>query len=161
MKYEEKRKEYQPDKVKLLFVGESRPQQGTFFYFEDSNLFTFTKQAFQKANINFTLDKFKELGCWLYDVCNYPVNNLSKTARNIEVQKNIPHLLNTIEKLKPDFIIIIKRGCFGDMVMREILKIKFYHNHNTFNLPFPSCGHQLKYRDELAQILDNIINNLT
>lgn len=154
MEYEAKREEYKPDKVKLLFIGESRPQQGTFFYFENSNLFTYTKQAFETVNINFTLDKFKELGCWLYDVCNHPVNHFTRTERKKEAEKGIFALINTIEELKPDCIIVVKRGDFGNMVMREIFKIKRYNNRNTFNLPFPACGHQLKYRDELAHILE-------
>ena len=156
MEYEAKRKEYKPDKVRILFVGESRPQQGTFFYFEDSNLFTYTKQAFEKANVNFTLDKFKELGCWLYDVCNCPVNNFTKAARNAEIKKCIRNLINIIEELKPYFIIVVKRGYFGNTVMQE-LKTTCYNEQNTFNIPFPSCGHQLQYRDELAHILEQIL----
>ena len=157
MKYEAKREEYKPNKVKILFIGESRPQQGTFFYFGDSNLFIYTKQAFEKANVNFTLDKFKELGCWLYDVCNRSVNHFTKDARDAEVKKGLPALINIIENLKPDFIVVVKRGRFGDMVMQEVLKIKRYNDRNTFNLPFPACGHQHKYRDELAHILAQIV----
>ena len=37
--YENLRNHYKPDKVEVLFVGESRPQGGTFFYQGDSTLF--------------------------------------------------------------------------------------------------------------------------
>ena len=159
MDYEKLRNAYKPDTVKILFVGESRPQQGTFFYLENSNLFSYTKQAFENAKIDFSLSKFKELGCWLYDVCDCPVNGCSETDRNKKIDEGIKDLTNTINQLKPEFIIVVKQGYFGKAVMQKISENGYIKQKNALNLPFPSCGHQHQYRDQLAQKLEQLIEH--
>ena len=42
-KFEKKRNDFKPSKTKILFVGESRPSGGTFFYDKNSNLYRYTK----------------------------------------------------------------------------------------------------------------------
>ena len=162
MDYEVKRNDYKPNKVKILFVGESRPQQGTFFYFGNSNLFSYTKQAFEQAakkkymtDAAF-LDEFKNLGCWLYDVCDCPVNHCTKTERKKAINDGIDALRNTIQKLNPEFIIVVKKGYFGKRVMQEICNVGYNDSH-SFNLPFPSFGHQREYIDQLADVLKKIL----
>ena len=44
---EELRRRYQPKEVKVLFIGESPPARGTFFYKGDSPLFTHTQSMFE------------------------------------------------------------------------------------------------------------------
>ena len=78
MDTEELRKSYKPDKVKILFVGESPPAGGTFFYNANSNLYRNTKKAFEIAlekewSYDFLSD-FKKMGCYLVDLCLIPVN---------------------------------------------------------------------------------------
>ena len=46
--YENLRNNYKPNNVDVLFVGESRPQGGTFFYQENSALYRETKKAFNQ-----------------------------------------------------------------------------------------------------------------
>ena len=77
--FENLRNTYKPDNIEVLFVGESRPKGGTFFYQGDSALYKETKKAFDKYFDQdiFKLDKFKLWGCWLYDICENPVNHLS------------------------------------------------------------------------------------
>ena len=49
MTTEELRRRYRPETVRALFVGESPPAGGTFFYAANSNLYRFTEQAFRAA----------------------------------------------------------------------------------------------------------------
>ena len=50
--FEEQRLKYRPKKIKLLFIAESRPSNGTFFYFPNSNLFDAIKEGFQRCYLN-------------------------------------------------------------------------------------------------------------
>jgi hypothetical protein len=46
------RQNYKPSEVCTLFVGESVPFGGTFFYHKDSKLFNATQKAFVEAENN-------------------------------------------------------------------------------------------------------------
>jgi hypothetical protein len=79
------RLDFLPDDVRLLFLGESPPAGGTFFYLANSKLCEATKEAFRSAlpdqvrGPNF-LVRFAELGCYLDDLCLEPVNHPSSTT---------------------------------------------------------------------------------
>ena len=160
--YEKIRYNYKPDKVKILFVGESRPISGKFFYIDDTQLYLQTKEVFDLLVENFTREKFKDLGCWLYDVCEEPINQYNEQiscerATKMEIiRKNIPRLKNIINKISPENIIIVKKGLLSKVVLSEILKI--CNDINVFNLPFPSCGNQIKYKEGLVNIMKGKIN---
>ena len=83
------RRRYRPQRIRLLFVGESAPAGGTFFYAENSTLYFETREAFAKqfreelANRSF-LDFFRGLGCYLDDLCLEPVNHLPDPASPTE-----------------------------------------------------------------------------
>ena len=76
------RRKYKPAKIKILFIGESPPAGGTFFYDGNSNLAKYTKSAFENcfgtsiSQMPEFLRFFKEQGCFLDDLCLYPINNI-------------------------------------------------------------------------------------
>ena len=157
-KYEMIRKQYAPERVRILFVGESRPRSDKFFYYENTFLYRYTKLAFQNAEINFSLEKFKELGCWLYDVCEAPVNGecVSKAKRKELIRAGLPKLDYIITQLKPEFVIVPKKGAMRDLIFNFILQKGYIDGQNAFNLPFPNCGNQKKYQNQLSTILKQI-----
>lgn len=157
--YEVIRKQYAPERVRTLFVGESRPYSGKFFYYENTFLYRYTKLAFQDSGIDFTLDKFKELGCWLYDVCESPVNGkcVSKSERKNLIRAGLSELDQVINQLKPEFVIVVKMGAMRDLAFNHILQKGYIEGQNAFNLPFPNCGNQKKYQNQLSAILKQII----
>ena len=78
------RRQYLPKEVRVLFVGESPPAGGTFFYAANSNLYFATEEAFvaalpARAGKDF-LEEFRRMGCYLDDLCLEPVSRLD--ARN-------------------------------------------------------------------------------
>jgi len=79
------RARYRPSNVRVLFVGESPPAGGTFFYAGNSKLYFATRAAFQAAVPDIVsepfLESFCELGCFLDDLCLAPVNHLKLTDR--------------------------------------------------------------------------------
>ena len=156
-KFEKKRNDFKPSKTKILFVGESRPFGGTFFYDENSNLYEYTKEAFNNVGIDFSLAKFKEMGCWLYDVCKEPIDFIkSNSEKRKIIEKYIPDLIKIIKALSPKYIIVVKKTCM-EKVFAAILESGYSKNINAFNTSFPTYGHQNKYVDELKKILRNIL----
>ncbi len=158
MEFENIRNSYKPDKVKILFVGESRPQGGTFFYDGDSNLYRYTKQAFEQAANEFSLEYFKKYGCWLYDVCDIPVNGLSPFERREQIRLGLPRLLATIKKLRPQIIIVVKKGDMREIIFKQVCENGYINQETAYNIPFPACGRQAEYRNELSEIIRQVIN---
>jgi ferredoxin-NADP reductase len=65
------RKRYRPQQIMTLFVGESAPHGGQFFYFGNTGLTRYMKQAMEAAGLggedNF-LERFKAYGWYLDDL---------------------------------------------------------------------------------------------
>ena len=156
--YETLRDHYKPDNVEVLFVGESRPQGGTFFYQGDSALYRETKRAFNEffGEYVFSLNRFKSLRCWLYDICENPVNDLGDRERKAEIQLNTPRLIETIETLNPKTIIVCKKKFVEPEIRNSIIMNNYCEGESIFFLPFPGQGNQTKYREGLVNALGEI-----
>ena len=83
---EEIRDKYRPKTISILFIGESPPAGGTFFYLANSNLFRYTYEAFRLEfkqmigdEIEF-LNFFKQNGCFLDDLCLEPTKDKSNAG---------------------------------------------------------------------------------
>ena len=74
---------YRPERIKTLFVGESPPINGRFFYDGNNPLLTFMSEAIESAlpgEGNF-LNRFRENGWYLDDLVLTPVNHLKPAPR--------------------------------------------------------------------------------
>lgn len=148
------RQKYRPNIVDILFIGESCPQNGTFFYAANSNLYKYTAEAFENVfKKQFSLLAFQELNYWLYDICEEPINGLPDSERKLRIKNNISRLIETINILNPKLIIVIKKGFVRDIAIPKIINLGFSENTNLFNLPFPACGQQRNYVTQLTSIL--------
>ena len=114
------RDRYRPTDVRVLFVGESPPAGGTFFYAANSNLYYATKDAFETgvpdllSDADF-LDDFEALGCFLDDLCLEPVNHLKGTAeleaqREAERKRGEEPLAERIRTDDPQAVVIVMKG---------------------------------------------------
>src|SRR5208283_5674029 len=114
MDLEEIRDIYRPDKIKILFVGESPPASGKFFY-KGGAMTAFTLHAFVRAydcsfpNQKEFLAAFKSFGCFLDDLSHSPVNCLKGKAREQVLQDNIDLLADRIRKAEPEVVIAVFR----------------------------------------------------
>jgi hypothetical protein len=74
------RESYQPERVRVLFVGEAPPASGAFFYQRDSGLCRALSTAFEEAFPRLRgrdfVAEFRDLGCYLADLCGRPVDRL-------------------------------------------------------------------------------------
>jgi len=154
---ESKRERYKPDEVRVLFIGESPPANGTFFYCENSNLARYTKEALEKVCGKFNsmadfLRLFKEKGCYLVDLCDEPVNNLGKSERNKRRNEGIENLSHILEKLKPKRIVVIMKA-IKPYVKKALGTRASLFDIDKNTLPFPAQGHQKRYGEALANLV--------
>lgn len=162
MNLEARRKVFLPPKVKVLFVGESPPRNGGFFYGNPDDFSPMTghyqrvfQDVFRKPfeNPKEFLEYFKSLGCYLDDICHKPVDHLSPNKRRDAIDKSIGKLSKRIEEYQPEYVItFLKRihGYVEKAVMHTNLSIC------VRSVPFPGNSHQTKFENELKEILRKI-----
>ena len=169
---ERARTKYRPKTIHWLLIAEAPPAAADrFFYFEDVRrgdlLFLETVRAlFEEAKnaqpqqirdskIRY-LAAFKREGFYLIDVCDKPIER-SKT-KGSQIRAAAKHLASKLDDLRVDGYLS------GDT--KIVLVSKTVHDYcytllhdagfnvvNSEFLPFPSNGHQKKYRKNLASIL--------
>jgi len=108
------RERYRPERVRMLFVGESPPASGRFFYQADSGLYRAIRETFVLAAPALAagefLAAFRELGCYLVDLCAEPVDRLTAAERRRAHRAGEGALARTIEQLRPQAIVTLLRS---------------------------------------------------
>lgn len=153
-----KRRDFKPIEIKVLFACESLPKEKeNFFYYKHSVLFDKTLEAFNQVFTGVTqanfLDKFKDLGFYLDDLCGEPVNHLKngndKKKRIILRKLYEPDLAKRVELYKPKYVIITPMDIKVNIAnVLSLAKIEAPYQE----LPFP-VGSQTN--------ADNYVNKLT
>ncbi|MCM2311248.1 MAG: hypothetical protein NDI84_07575 [Steroidobacteraceae bacterium] len=140
----------------MLFIGESRPDNGTFFYDGNSNLARYTREAFSPdggpvPEMERFLEEFQAAGCFLVDLCPQSVNQLPHVERGEARLEGERALATTLAELRPLTIVVVMRG-IADNVEQAILQAEL-SEVPVFVLPFPAMGHQRAYVAGLRQVL--------
>ena len=161
--WERARQRLKPDAVTLLFVGESPPAGGTFFYYANSRLYDATKEAFRIAvpslvrGDNF-LERFKGLDCYLDDLCLEPVNHLkldnplAKKKRLALREQGEEPIAKRMRANPPQAVIVVMKGIEPNV--RAALALADSDGLRVDSLPFPARPeHRARYVSELAAIL--------
>jgi hypothetical protein len=149
------RESYKPIQIKLLFVGESPPESGKFFYHKGS-MTTFTLRAFEKvfdrafSDTSSFLKFFQHSGCYLEDICLEPVDKMTPKERNKMLKDSIKYFSSRLRKYSPEAIVIVLKRI--ESHVKEALK-KADISCPIYTLPFPGFGHQNNYINELCKIL--------
>jgi hypothetical protein len=106
---EEVRARFRPEKIAILFVGESAPNSGRFFYKEDSNLYRHMRKAFGYGD-DF-LAKFKSSCFYLDDLALEPINQIKASAARKEARlRAIPSFAKRLAEYQPEAIVVLMRG---------------------------------------------------
>ncbi len=149
---ERARLQYKPESTKVLFLGESPPSSGTFFYYFDSNLYKYTKDAFQEvygyqagAGERF-LQFFQSMGCWVDDLCLQPGK-----PKGAQCYQAVPSLAARIREAKPLAFVGVMLGI--EMHLRKAIRLADLEDLPQYFLRFPAQGNQRRYVDELAAVL--------
>jgi hypothetical protein len=150
------RSRFRPTSIKVLFVGESAPQSGKFFYKGDT-LTTYTQQAFEKAlEVTYGghqqfLQCFKALGCYLEDLSHIPVNGMQKPEREAALERSVRGFLIRLRTLNPKAIVVSPKKIkkYVEMAVSSV----GLNKAPTWYLPYPGYRRQGLYVDELARVL--------
>ncbi len=135
------RRGFKPDSIATLFVGESAPKGGTFFYKGDSGLFREMRKAF-KGGPDFLAD-FRKKNFYLDDLVLHPIDGLDRRKRREQCRNSVDSLSRRLKEYSPDAIVVIGHGI--DKFIRTAAKsvgIKDEQIHGTVfpNWPKTKCG---------------------
>ncbi len=158
------RKDFKPDRITTLFVGESPPHGGTFFYdlTNLSKLFCAVRKAFEAAqgknfkNEGTFLDYFKECGFYLDDLVHEPINHLVRQPRREKRKKGIPCLSGRIQEYKPERIVIVM--CAIEDQVREAMRLAGFTGKWDC-VAFPANGNQKRFHLKMQEIIPKLPNS--
>lgn len=143
----------------MLFVGESPPASGRFFYARDSGLYRAMRDAFQAAdpllNDENFLAAFQASGCYLVDLCADPVDRLDAKARRTACAAGEESLARTIAELQPAVIAILLRS-IGQNVGNAIALAGW--RGEPIQLPYP--GRWVRHRKAFIDIVTPVIGGV-
>ena len=159
MSREEIRNRFRPKVTRLLLIGESPPTNGTFFYKADSTLYYHTISAFDKAglatrNPALFLDTFRDLSCFLDDLCHFPVNNLPGPERRAARNRALPELAKRLREIHPGVIVCVMNAIVP--VVRHAVERAGMHETPFHAVPFPAQSHEPQYVNQLAEIVSRL-----
>ncbi|MEK7224696.1 MAG: hypothetical protein AAB221_03325 [Bacteroidota bacterium] len=130
--FEIERQRFKPKKIDILFIAESPPQGGTFFYFRNSNLysalFTAFHNVFQDITETTFLEIFKQKGCYLEDLCVNPVNGLNDFERTKARMKGVSILTKKLQIYRPKVIIILMKDIasyIDEALLKSGIRVEF------------------------------------
>lgn len=153
------RESYKPIQIKLLFVGESPPASGKFFYHKGA-MTTFTSKAFEKVSSRVLSDTssflnfFQHSGCYLEDICLEPVDKMTPQERTMMLKDSIEYFSSRLKEYRPEAIVIVLKRI--ESHVKEALK-KAKISCPIYTVPFPGFGHQKNYINKLCEILQKYL----
>ena len=165
--YEVAREKYLPARVRVLFVAESPPNSGSFFYFRRTNgrdnLFRETMRALgfwkigvpMRKNMDKTalLGKFRSRGYYLIDVCGTPVDKLPAMLRSKQVRQGLESLIERVRRLRPERVLVVKVSIYDKVKVALAAAGLSSRLVNRGPIVFPSHGNQAQYRRQLRNYL--------
>ncbi len=150
---EKTRRGFKPDSITTLFVGESAPAGGTFFYDREkpSKLFEAMKRVFNgDAHL---LDNFKKNGFYLDDLVDEPVNKTDRKLRRKRRKESIPLLARRMKCYKPKAVVIVMCA-IRPMVLQAMHEAEL--SYEPYCVPFPAFGNQTRFHEEMKRIIPKL-----
>jgi hypothetical protein len=146
------RRSFRPACVRVLFIGESPPASGRFFYQGDSGLYRAMYQAFHAVDASLSdagfLVAFQRHGCYLIDLCPEPVDQLERAPRRAACEARERSLSLAIRRLRPEIIVTLVRSIEPN-VLRACSRAGW--TGEPLHLPYP--GRWARSRDVFVRTL--------
>jgi hypothetical protein len=153
------RRSFRPPRIQLLFIGESPPASGRFFYSGNSGLYRAMRAAFQNADAKVTdknfLAVFRARGCYLTDLSREPVDHLEPPLRRAMRSDGEKFLALEITRLQPGIIAPVLRSIAGN-----VENAAAGANWQGQILQFPYPGRWSRYREVFIKALVPVIRSL-
>lgn len=149
---------YRPKRIVTLFVGESAPAGGTFFYYGNSGLTRYMRKAIESAFPDFVtfnndqdfLKRFRSYGWYLDDLVRTPVNRLEPAARKASHRKAQSSLAQRIAEYRPRAIVSLLKS-IKDVVERAAVEAR--SSAELHSVPFAGFGRQGEFLIEMERLL--------
>jgi hypothetical protein len=153
---ERTRRSYYPEELRVLFIGESPPTGGTFFYDANSILYQATREAFMAAAPKLAaeadfLAAFRRMGCYLDDLSRVPIDKLPDAEKRIARKEAVPGLARRLRGLEPRVVVIVVKGI--EPQVTKALNEAGLAEVTREPLPFPGQWHRSAYIGELAALV--------
>lgn len=148
---EEIRRRYRPKKINTLFVGESAPASGNFFYLGDTQMARYMSRAFSDPP-DF-LSWFKDQGYYLDDLVLKPINHWTAAQRRDAHRSSTTSLSQRIRDYSPLAIVTVLIKI--DASVREAIRGAQWDGQ-YFAVPFPGNGQQRRFLNEMASIIPEL-----
>jgi len=150
------RASYRPEKVKVLFVGESAPASGGFFYKQSGLLHSQFRQALAPyiGDSPTFVEAFKQAGFYLDDLVLEPVNLLSWSERQEIHAESISSLAERLRGYQAPRVIAFMKG----ITLPVKAAIAMSGTKCRFDVvPFPGHGWQAKFRSAMTAMMPELL----
>lgn len=151
---EKLRRSFRPKQITTLFVGESPPHGGTFFYKRDSLLYQRMKESLGAAS-NF-LSAFQARGFFLDDLVLYPINQIKdKKERDKHRQKGVTSLAHRMADYKP--LAVVALMCAIEPMVADAMREAGLSQIPLQVAPFPGRPeHHERFKAKMAEIIPKL-----
>jgi len=155
------RKKYLPSKLNLLFILESPPVSGKYFYDETGK----TTEPLFRAMMKFLsyrptdkkdgLEHFKSNGYFLVVATYKQVNKLKGKIRDYTILSDYSSLIEDLETLSPkkNVPIILVKANICRMFDERLTERGFNILNKGVVIPFPTYGQQKRFHLEISKVL--------
>jgi hypothetical protein len=150
------RRSYLPKELRVLFVGESPPAGGSFFYYANSILYRATRDAFVKAAPKLAgsedfLSAFQRMGCYLEDLSLEPIDKLRDSDKREARKDAVSALARRLRGMQPRLAVIVVKGISPQV--QKSLELAGLKDLPCEALPFPGQWHRDTYVAELSGLV--------
>jgi hypothetical protein len=146
------RASFRPERITTLFVGESAPASGDFFYYGNSAMLRHMQSATEAAlgEGGDFLERFKGYGWFLDDLVRTPVDKLGPSERKAKCLAAADSLRDRIALYQPLAIVSVL------VSIRPIVEAAARaagSSAQMFGVPFPGMGQQARFHSQMVQII--------
>src|SRR3989344_9394250 len=156
------RKKFTTKTVKIIFVLESPPKSGLYFYDQrDRTSEPLFKAVMKVLNIDHEnkaegLEKFKSKGCLLMDATYTPVNNLRGVKKDKAILEDYNSLVSDLRNnTRKNTKIILVKVNICDLLEYRLRNEGFNIINRGVRVPFPNHVHQGRFHQEINIIFKN------
>ena len=103
------------------------------------------------------LEYFRDVGCWLLDRVDRPVDHLERRECREIVESGAPRLARTIGDTHAKHVVAVKKTLVGPAVLHAV-RIARYQPDGVSILPFPLYSRQKEYVQGLAEIVTSTLD---
>ena len=160
------RNKYVPKNLKIVFVLESPPASGKYFYDKNGSvgepLFSAMMKLleFEPQDKREGLKYFAESGYFLVDATYEPVNTLKGKNRKDKILENYPNLFADLRKfcVSKQIKVILVKANICRLLEPRLFSDGFNVQNQGVIVPFPSNGWQNKFRIAVQEVMSNYLH---